>query len=73
MEYIAPSKEFIEESKDDSVNDSKMKDDNCESDKTSVIDARSPILSEHNSTVSYAECQTDLEKSTRTSPSKIPF
>ena len=73
MEYIAPSKEFIEESKGDSVNDRKILDDYYESDKTNVIDARSPILSKHNSTASYAECQTELDKSTGTSPSKISF
>ena len=51
MEYIAPSKESIEEGKDDSVNNTEIQGDNYESDETSVIDARRPILSQGNSTV----------------------
>ena len=73
MEYIAPSKEFIEEGKDDSVNNTEIQGDNYESDETSVIDASRPILSQGNSTVLQAEFQTDLDKSTGTSPSKISF
>ena len=51
MEYIAPSKESIEEGKDDSVNNARIQGDNYESGETSVIDASRPILSQEISTV----------------------
>ena len=73
MEYVAPSKESIEEDKDDKDINSEIKDDNHNSDETSVIDASRPVLSQYNSTALQAEYQTDQDKSTGTSPSKFSF
>ena len=73
MEYIAPSKEFIEEGQGDLVDNGKIQGDDYESDETSVIDASRQILFQDNSAALQAKQQTDQDKSTGTSPSKISF
>ena len=73
MEYIAPSKEFIEEGKGGLVDNGKIQGDDYESDETSVIDASRPVLSQYNSTALLAGYQTDQDKSTGTSPTKFSF
>ena len=59
MEYIAPSKESIEEDKEDSGNNCEMQGDNHDSDETSVISTSRPVMPQNDSTAIKVEYQTD--------------
>ena len=48
LEYIAPSKESIEEDKEDSDYNSEIQEDNHDTDETSVVNASRPVLSQNN-------------------------
>ena len=50
LEYIAPSKESIEEDKEDSDYNSEMQEYNHDTDETSVVNASRPVLSRCDST-----------------------
>ena len=50
LEYIAPSKESIEEDKDDSENNSVMQEESRDSDETSVVNTSRQVFSQNDST-----------------------
>ena len=50
LEYIAPSKESIEEDKDDPENNSAMQEEIHDSDETSVVNTSRQVFSQNDST-----------------------
>ena len=73
MKYIAPSKEFSEESRVNSNNNSEMQDDNYEADLSCVINEKRPVSSQCDLTAIKAEYQTDQDQKAGTVPFKFTF